>query len=209
MAKLTKTELADIVYNISKSGYHVHNPYHNLIHCWQVYKACENLLQLHDLEPSDELIWASIFHDYNHSGGRDFDTANIEKAILGVNEGIKQFRDQYPDQPPVDINIIESMIKCTLYIGTFPNEPKSLEEQVLRDADLMTAFVENDIAVILMKGLYKEMIYRLPTLTMQEFINMNAKFLSEAKYYTEPARDLVEQFLTLNLNRLTPQILET
>jgi hypothetical protein len=207
MAKLTKTELASKVYELSTSGCHVHNPYHNLIHCWQVYKACDNLLQLHGLDPSDELIWASIYHDYNHSGGRDFDTANIEKALVGVNEGIKQFYEQYPDHPTVDIEKIESMIRSTLYIGTFPNEPKSLEEQCLRDADLMTIFAENDIAVLLMRGLYRELTYRLPTLTIQEFINMNYKFLSDAKYYTEPARDLVEQSLMLNLERLNLQIL--
>ena len=57
--------------------------------------------------------------------------------------------------------------------------------------------------------LYKEMTYSKPTLTMQEFVDMNFKFLSSAKYYTEPAKDLVEQFLILNLKRLSPQILET
>lgn len=209
MARLNKTELADIVYKLSTSGYHVHNPYHNLIHCYQVYEACVNLLTLQQLEISDELIWASIYHDYNHSGGSEPDTINIQRAIDGVNEGINEFYSLYPEHPSVNIETIESLIKCTTFIGHFPTEPTTIEECVIRDADLMTIFAGHEIAVLLTKGLYKEIQRNRPELTKEEFVKANYEFLSNAKYYTEPANDLVEQFLMLNLERLTLDFLKT
>lgn len=209
MAKLNKTELAKIVYNLSTTGYHVHNPYHNLIHCNQVYEACVNLLTMQHLEPSDELIWASLYHDYNHSGGSLVDTINVQNAIDGVKKDIEEFYSTYPDQPPVNIDTIESLIKCTTYIGYFPNEPKTYEEQVLRDADLMSVFADHGIAVLLMNGLYKEIHNKVPDLTKEKFAEQNYEFLTNAKYYTEHANDLVEQFLMMNLERITPDFLAT
>lgn len=208
MAELDKHELAIIVNRYALDGKHIDNPYHNHIHCKNVYEMGDRLLTLMDMKPSDEFIWASFFHDYDHTGGECHDDINIQLAIDGVTKAIESTQT-IPNFPLVNIDTVVSMIQCTKYIGTFPNEPKTIEEQCLRDADLMTIFAGTDTAIKLLNGLYAEIRLKNPLLTKQEFVKMNTEFLSNAKYYTEPAKELVEKYLTQTLKDLEPLLLQT
>lgn len=209
MVKLDKYELAAIVNQFGLDGDHVDNPYHNQIHCKHVYDMGEKLLSSMGLEPSDEFIWAALFHDYNHSGGKTSDDENIQKAIVGVTKAATTLKQTIANFKPVDLSVIASMIECTKFTGVFPNEPKTIEEQCLRDADLMTVFAGTDTAVMLLNGLYEEMLIKNPSLTKQEFVTRNVEFLTNAKYYTEPARELVEKYLESTLSELEPLLLQT
>lgn len=180
----------DIKYPIlalAATGTHVTNPYHNLVHCYNVYKTCEVLLEYYNEKPSTELMWASLFHDYNHSGGERDDHYNIQQAIDGVKSKIAEFYLTYPEYPKVDINKIISLINCTKYIGHFPNEPETLEEQCLRDADIMTVFSSHNVAINLLNGLYTE-LNRDGTMSKSDFFNKTHEFLSNSTVYTGLAK---------------------
>lgn len=190
-----------VVESLASSGKHVINPYHNHTHCYYVNRMGEQLLAHYGQPPSREFIWATLFHDYDHSGGEHTDDVNIDNAVNGVKEAIKTYNEHY-DSETFDIEKIESLIRCTTYInGVFPYEPKTLEEECVRDADLMSISLSDDIALYFMKGLYYE-IFKKIKMTPEEFSKNNIIFLKEAKYYTEPANMYVHDELDYKFKRI-------
>jgi hypothetical protein len=92
---------------------------------------CYDGAQWHDLPYAStrELLIAAMFHDFNHSGGEQLDSVNISRALTGVSTFFKEFCGTgYP-------HLIHICIKCTEY--PFVVEPCTIEQRIIRDADLM------------------------------------------------------------------------
>lgn len=181
---------------LAREGTHSINPYHNHRHCQQVlYAVCRILEEEYEnkfiqLRPS--VIWATLFHDYNHSGGKCGDDLNIEYATLNLRHHYIHYYQQLHNlDVEKGIYLGESlqealnMIKCTMFVnGGFPHEPRTIEERAIRDADLCSIFLPQDDAVRAMKGLYMEMTLTQP-MSRQEFWTRNEEFLRNVNWYTD------------------------
>ena len=91
------------------------------------------------------LVLASIFHDYDHSGGMLPDTANIIRAIKGLTEAA------YEDKTFGMELTIEEFTQSIQILGItkYPYEktPATMMEKIIRDADLMKPY-ENDLVML-------------------------------------------------------------
>lgn len=180
----------DII-SLSWNGTHINNPYHNLKHCIDVYNWCEKILEFEHSEMSLDLKFATIFHDYNHSGGHFDDNYNIPEVLRHICEGpIKEAIDN----AGADASNIVKLIHVTRFIdGGFPGEPQTIEEMAIRDADLMLSFLPLGESIIAINGLYSEMKIKNPDMTPDQFWQMNVNFMNNAKFYTKYGNMLKEQ----------------
>lgn len=104
--------------------------YHNSQHCYTV--AINTILaaDYYHLQDKDrlELIIASIFHDWGHSGGQLSDAENINIAVLAYTSSSSAYKAYLDHQSIIRI------IRATQY----PHIPVSeLKEQIIQDADLL------------------------------------------------------------------------
>jgi hypothetical protein len=176
---------------LSWAGTHLTNPYHNLKHCVDVYNWCEKILKHDNIPMSLDLQFATIFHDYNHSGGRLDDDYNIPEAIRHICEGPVR---EAIDNVGADATNIVKLINITKYIdGGFPKEPETFEEMVIRDADLMTSFLPWPQAIEALTGLYTEFLIHFPKMTKEHFWKGNVTFMKNAKFYTNYGKMRQEQ----------------
>jgi HD superfamily phosphodiesterase len=176
---------------LSWKGSHLTNPYHNLKHCVDVYNWCEKILEYENEPMSLELQFATILHDYNHSGGKFDDNYNIPEAIRHVCEGT--IKDAI-DNAGADAVKIVKLISITKFIdGTFPHDPETLEEMAIRDADLMTTFLPLGESIVAINGLYSELLFKNSNMTRDQFWEGNVKFMNNATFYTKYGNMMKEQ----------------
>lgn len=180
----------DII-SLSWKGNHINNPYHNIKHCIDVYNWCEKILEFEHAEMSLDLKFATIFHDYNHSGGYYDDNYNVPEAIRHICTG--PIKEAIDNAGASAANIVK-LISVTKFIdGVFPAIPETLEEMAIRDADLMTSFLPLKESVIAINGLYNEIKVKNPDLTIDKFWEGNEKFMNNAVFYTKYGQMLKEQ----------------
>ena len=194
--------LEEVIYVVSY-GAHMHNPYHDVMHCKKVFQVSKKILAHYNETPSDELIWAAYFHDYDHTGGRHPDPINIDYAVNGFLKKFESVKKWNPDHDNINIDKVIHLIKLTQFVdGKFPIEPNTLEEQALRDADLSMWTLELDDAVNFTKGLYTEMLIHNKSLTKEEFWAKNIEFLTNAKLYTSYANEYRDLYLIDKLHQI-------
>lgn len=126
-------------------------PYHNFIHGLVVADGCllqiceiclETPLEKHmDFVEESSLICAALFHDFNHSGGKQKDDWNVQEAIRMFNEWYKQTSDISFIIPELVISYIEA----TQYPYIIPKDQLTQGQRIIRDADLMQLFKYNRI----------------------------------------------------------------
>lgn len=119
-----------IEYIINPDNNPSQHAYHNSNHCFTV--AINSILasQYYNFSDTDslELIIASIFHDWGHSGGELSDSENIDIAVIAYTSAASIYKLYLNHQ-----NIIR-YIRATQY----PHMPVSeLKEQIMQDADLL------------------------------------------------------------------------
>lgn len=184
---MTKNDIITLAWK----GTHLNNPYHNLKHCTDVYNWCEKILEFEHATMSVELKFASLLHDYNHSGGYFDDNYNIPEAIRHICEG--PIKDAI-DNSGADASTIVKLIHVTRFVdGGFPDEPQTLEEMAIRDADLMTSFLPLEEAIEALNGLHTEFLIHFPDMTKEHFWKGNVKFMQNAKFYTLYGNIMKEQ----------------
>ena len=108
------------------------NPYHNNKHALFVFTNAMNIFDVYrkeyGLKSTDKinLGLATIFHDFNHSGGKLKDDSNIQLALEGLHEYLQQedMLDKYED--------IKSILEST----EFPHKDMELNilQKIIRDA---------------------------------------------------------------------------
>jgi len=147
-------------------------PYHNLNHLLTVTKHCYNALEYSALE-SEELLMASLFHDYNHSMGKEMDGINVSVA---QSELIRFIENQNID---LDIDFMLSILSATQYPYVIPAEKLNTYQKIIRDADLCQIYEYNWIQQNIF-GLSQEM-----NIPVKDMVSGQIKFLQSIEPLTE------------------------
>lgn len=118
-------------------------PYHNFYHGLVVTSSCIEAADFYNLEWNDVelLIAAALFHDFNHSGGKEKDDWNVikaKKAFITWNLINKKFNDE-------DKSKILEIIDATQYPYVINHFDLNYLQQIIRDADLTQLFKEGRI----------------------------------------------------------------
>jgi hypothetical protein len=112
------------------------HPYHNFRHMFHVFYHCYQAAVFYGEKLSRRevrnLLVASLFHDFDHSGQLGDDDLNIEKAIRGLRKYATE-----ADRP--HLHDIETLIRITEYPYRIPSSNLDLLCQILRDADVSQA----------------------------------------------------------------------
>jgi hypothetical protein len=189
---------------LANSGSHVLNKYHNVLHELQnVYYAWSCYMNESGPDRTgpiiSALLYASLFHDHNHSGGILSDEYNVARAVefaqreLNLKDGI------------LDI------IRCTQFVdGKFPIEPTNLAERCIRDADLMTVYSYEGHQLTV--GLFEEILRKPFSLftdnEIQECLSRNENFLFAQTMYTDHGNRMRDTHLIRQLENLQDYVWE-
>jgi hypothetical protein len=132
-----------------------HAPYHHLNHMLRVMSFCNEGCKYHRLtgKSRTNLLVAALFHDFNHTMGEKPDDANIQNAIQGVQ---LWYSSNPLNSTNINIERVIEIIKATQYPYVINQEDLTLEQSIIRDADLMVP-LESDWVGNLIVGLSSEM----------------------------------------------------
>lgn len=136
-------------------------PYHNLYHTRCVFLNCYEGGWYEQCSESEvkSLLVAALFHDFDHSAGKEVDEVNISRAVQGLESAqrLAAFSGQGLTQEEFQTAI--NIIKVTKY--PWDQQPKNLVERIMRDADLMQVYEEREIPLIKQyEGLFEEVAGR-------------------------------------------------
>lgn len=156
------------------------NPYHNNYHLLNVFRSAMKLTIGH-LESKDvtEIGLAALFHDFNHSGGKLTDDENIKLSITGLAnfhiDNVQLFIDK-----GIDVGNSYVLIDITEY--PHKREPETIQEQIIRDSDMLQCYEKDWFLNVVMGFLHKEV-----GLSVKNSIENQTKFVNNVKFYTEGA----------------------
>lgn len=190
---LSATLLDAVMNSVDRDNPSVEAPYHGSIHvgamvtavhealCWYR-SACDDALQ------NRSLIIAAAFHDYDHTGGREKDYFNIQRAVHGFNAWHqKRMSHVIVHGHEYDSGLVSELIHSTEF--PYPWKAKNLMQGILRDADLMMPYLEDEYRLPLFLGLYTEQRIRDPLMSKMDYVDNVLKFNSEIVWNTEWARE--------------------
>lgn len=191
-------------------------PYHNNIHqllmavtAVRLYTVTPRVslgLDNFDFEEATALFVAGLFHDYNHTGGKDEDYINIHYALEAFCVFMTQFRS------PTRININEQMVMALIRSTEWPWKKEEFHylQGILRDADIL---VQLELVGTFMPidGLPRELEHRLGKLvTPVEMANGQEQFMTSVELNTDAGKRMWEHLfpLVLNVQKFYAQALE-
>jgi len=151
-------------------------PYHNLYHTLCVMENASLCLTHEEenkftKEQRRNTLIASLFHDFNHSKGKDSDDINVQTAIDSFLK--------YSLETEENNNFIIDIIKATQYPYVINEEILTIFQKIIRDADLLQLFRENYIQQNII-GLSTEM-----NKPIEEFLNSSLSFYKNIKFHTK------------------------
>ena len=164
-------------------------PYHNYYHAACMVLNCYEGAHHSSLgeEETRGLCAAALLHDFNHLGGYQIsDAENIAFALKGLRTAQAYASSMLLGLSPTSLKIAEESIKITEY--PFIQEPKTIHEMIIRDADLMQPYDDNpDFLLAQYLGLKEEIEIRHGrTYTRKEFAEGQKNFLDkEVVWHTE------------------------
>lgn len=163
-------------------------PYHNTYHSETVAMFCHEAASYAKLNDEDTraLVLAALFHDFGHSGGRQPDAMNIERAVQACKS--------YGLQTGIDSKVLavaERLIRCTEY--PYKVAPQDELECIIRDADMMQIMDANWGEMVL-EGLYAEQHLSRPQLNQEEFVKSSLKFYQAVKMHSKWGRSIEASF---------------
>ena len=156
-------------------------PYHNLNHILTVLKYCyagaiaEGITDDKELR---ELLITAIFHDVNHTAGKEKDDVNIKNS----KKIIKKFVES--EDVDVDIDVMNDILDATQYPYEIEGKDLTLKQGIIRDADLMQVFEYNWIHQNIW-GLSQEI-----GLKFLDFVKPQRKFLDTAEFNTTWGKEM-------------------
>jgi hypothetical protein len=219
--RLEQLGLGHALQYVLKNNPSAHLPYHSTTHCLTVADGCMTLADMEGVEGKDKkiLALAGLFHDFNHSGGQLADVQNIERAIVGLNEFAEETREEWDEldhkQSMKDIEPLTAdhydrkalatqkyisisdayeageLIQVTEWTGVFPHDPVGIQQEILRDADLLQLFEPNCARVALI-GLRTEIAKGGPLMDLQEFLIKQVEFIRGVHFYTASANRITK-----------------
>lgn len=160
-------------------------PYHNINHLLTVTKYCYNALKHMDMlsdDKSEDLLLAALFHDFNHSMGKEKDDVNIKEA----KKGLKKFiNDENLD---LDLDFMDEIINATQYPYVIESKDLNIYQSIIRDADMCQIF-EYDWLRQNIFGLSTEL-----NLKPIEFLKGQRKFLEGIDFLTDYGKFLSKNY---------------
>jgi len=161
-------------------------PYHNAYHTYCLVLNCFEGAFYERLFDDNRriLILAGLFHDFDHTEGREEDKVNIRKAIFGLSTAKKYARNNHCFITDEEFEVACELIRVTKY--PYDREPETPLERIIRDADLMQPY-EEDPTVLRKQflGLKAEIEVRRPVMTNEEFGNgLHAWYIEHAHFYS-------------------------
>lgn len=167
-----KKGLKYLVYN-NKSN---NAPYHNFNHLLTVTKHCYRALSYMDMlgdVKCEMLLLSALFHDFNHSMGKEKDDVNIQQAKLGlfdfcVDSGLN-----------LDFPFMCGIIDATQYPYVIEAENLTIYQAIIRDADLCQVLEYDWIKQVIL-GLSEEM-----NISVGDMIVGQRKFVESVKFITD------------------------
>lgn len=155
-------------------------PYHNQFHAQCMIENCYEGAQYYNLprDTTREILVAAMFHDFAHSGGKTPDSINVQKALA-------------ESQAHNFSKTVFDCIKCTEY--PFVVEPYTIEQRIIRDADLMQFRFPNWEDMLLVQ-LKKEIeIAQCKEITEDEMIAGQREFWKGITFFTEWGDKVLEE----------------
>jgi hypothetical protein len=113
-------------------------PYHHLHHCMTVTKYLNEGVDYYiDYMGKDRrsILTAGMFHDINHSMGKENDEFNVKKAISSFSAFYEDNIDTL--ETHIDKDLVCDMIKATQYPYVIDDDDLTLYQKLIRDCDLM------------------------------------------------------------------------
>jgi hypothetical protein len=159
-------------------------PYHHLHHMMIVTKYLfEGYGYYKDVLSGDysSILMSGMFHDMNHSMGKESDEVNVKNAIAAFKTFYEINIDMLKSE--VDPDIVESMLKATQYPYVIPDSKLSLHQQLIRDCDLMV-ILEPDWFQNIMVGLGQE----IGITDISKIVGVNKGFHENIEMRTEWAK---------------------
>ena len=191
-------------------------PYHNIRHILHVTKASHDIYwkRLHNecdlcncddcawegfYSTSEELVIASLFHDFNHSGGKLKDKENVDIAI----NKMKEFFLMHTSSSDARIKRIEDIIRATEYPYSEKNNINILSE-IIRDADLSQSASDDFLFYVI--GLMQETNTSLNDediiYSFKEIVFNTIAFNKNNKFFLEESEELFGEKRRKNIQML-------
>jgi hypothetical protein len=151
-------------------------PYHNLNHLMTVLKYCylgATSEGIKDEKELRELLIAAIFHDVNHTIGKEKDDVNVQNSKDAIKKFVKQ------EEIDADTNYMNKLLDATQYPYVIEGKDLDLKQGIIRDADLMQVFEYNWIHQNI-AGLSSEL-----KMDFLDFVQPQRKFLESAAFNTD------------------------
>lgn len=185
-------------------------PYHNNKHmttcCSIGFRILAGELKANPKLPLPEsfaskLTVITMLHDYDHSGGLNPDSVNIQRALIGLRGFIAFSKLDFDEE------FIRSVTEC-IQVTEFPftKQPVTLLEQVMRDADILYATLSGDPEVI-MEGLREEVsVARASEMSYVEMLESQAKFKDAVTLFTNEGKRLYDLNKDIYFNSLVKYV---
>lgn len=151
-------------------------PYHNLNHMLTVTRHVFNgieYMNLSDVKKNEAILLTALFHDFNHSMGKELDSVNISYA----KEELAKFMSY--NNFDLDIEFMFSILNATQYPYIIPADELDIYQLLIRDCDLCQAF-EYDWIKQYILGLSIEMNHNF-----LDIVKGGKDFLSKSIYHTD------------------------
>lgn len=183
-------ELETFLY-VVKNNPSANAPYHNNKHIIDMTRIAQNLFMFYSEEEfftpkaMRVLTLACLFHDFNHSGGKEEDSVNIRNACKAANT----FLLNKSQATPRIIDEVNHAINCTVY--PFSVNPVGVMEQCIRDADVLYPTMSQEPKVI-MESLREEIsVSQDRVISYEEMLEGQKKFMESVVLYTEPGKRIM------------------
>lgn len=192
--KLKEFDLGEVYSYVMENNPSRALPYHNNFHLESVAKFTILGAEHHNLPTQDiiDLVYAALTHDFDHSGSGKDDDANIIRALHGfgtmalkINAG--EFTRTQPLSPESCANI-KKYIRCTRFPYLVDGSTLSIQEQIIRDADILQGLFAQDYIMGIVAGIAKE-----ANIPMKNMLNGQEAFWKGTKFCTEWAVKLSQE----------------
>jgi len=173
--------------------------YHNLYHLLFVADKCLDASNFYGFtnKERNNLMLAALFHDFDHSQGKENDSVNIQNAIFGFKVWLGSIDPGLRSE--VDFSGILRAINATQYPYVIPARSLELNQSIIRDADLMMSRGDDWLNTVIL-GLSSEMkINDLEKMVVgqENFLNGVEMITEWGKNYWESTQGRVERNLDL------------
>jgi len=160
-------------------------PYHNLNHLLTVTKHVYYGLKTEGILDGKNGVLslvAAMFHDFNHSEGKNKDDKNVADAKKGVREFAEKNHITN-----LDLEFIDKMLDATQYPYVIENKDLNKYQAIIRDADIMQLFEYNWLQQTIL-GLSKEL-----NLSVEEFLKGQKKFMDGVEFISDYGKKMKKE----------------